>query len=272
MKRIVSLAVISALLIGGGLAVYHFSGARGKVMKKNALEAFDKLIGDTDVKREQINERVTKLKGAIDKLQEEQFRSEAQADTQVGYIKTLDRKVSDAETSLQTLQKHLTEVKSAKTVSISGKDYTEAELAAMADKIIIKHKEWKKELTSLNENHDRLQGRASKFKDRATELAKEVDSLNKELKTIDDKIKEVESLKRAAAAMGDADQTVGENLEDLKKSVSDLNSNLEVRLRKEDKNWDKVGKIGDDTEKFISATKGSTDTLSEIDAILKNKK
>lgn len=273
MKRLVSLAVVSALLIGGAFAVFHFSGARGKVMKKNALEAFDKMIGDTDVKREQIKERMTKLQGAIDRLNEEQFRSEAEADTQVRYIKALDAKVGDAETSLQVLQKQLTEVgTSKKPVSIGGKDYSEPELDAMAKKIIVKHKEWKTELTSLKENHQRLQNRASKFKERAEELTTELATLKKDMKAIDDKIKEVESLKRAAAAMGDADQTVGENLEDLKKSVSDLNANLEVRLRKEDKNWEKVGKSGDETEKFITATKGSADTLSEIDAILKNKK
>src|SRR5204862_516948 len=109
--------------------------------------------------------------------------------------------------------------------------------------------------------------------ERAAELKTEVNTLTAELKITDEKIKEVQALKRASEAMGDADQTVGENLEGLKKSVNDLNSSLEVRLKKEDRNWEKVGKSGsDDTEKFIQATKPTQDTLSEIDAILKSKK
>jgi len=271
MKRVLTLAVVSVLLLGGVYAVYQTT--RGKVMAKKAGDAFDELIGKTDVKRERINERVTKLESAVDKLETEQFKTEEEAKTQNRLIKAQEVKVQDAEDALRVVKKHLTEVaETSKPVSISGKDYNQAELDKMAKNIIEKHKKWAGELTTQNETLERQQARASKLKERVTELKTELVSLKQQIKVIDEKAKEVEALKRASSSMGDADKTVGENLDELKKSISDLDSTLNIRLQKEDSHWDKVGKTGDDAEKFIKATKGSPDTLSEIDAILKSKK
>jgi chromosome segregation ATPase len=273
MKRLCSLLVVGVLVAGGGYAVYKWSPKFRAAVKK-VDNQIDEWIGPFDVQREEIADRIKKLDTAIDGLETEQFRAEAEANTQTRHIKDQKAKIRNAEASLGEVRNHLTEVATTKKpITLGGKEYTESDLDAMAKKIIAKHKDWSTELSTQEDKLQALQKRADRFKARKEELATQLAAYKKDLKAIDEKIREAESLKKASAAMGDADKTVGENAEDLKKSIDDLHAKIDLRLKKEDRNWEKVGKSGDDTEKFIEATKGtSPDTLSEIDAILKSKK
>jgi len=271
MKRVLTLAVVSVLLLGGVYAVYQTT--RGKVMAKKAGDAIDNWIGKEDVQRERINERVTKLEVSIDKLETEQFKTEEAAKTQKKYVAALEAKISNVELAMADVQKARTNVSEGKTVSVRGKDYTESDLKKIGSDLVEKHKAWLKDLPEQKEKLQKLDARALRFKERKDELAQEVVSIKKELKAMDEKMKEIEALKSASSSMGDADKTVGENMEALKKDITDLHSSLNIRLNKEDRHWDKVGKSGgDETDKFIEATKDASDPFTEIDAILKNKK
>ena len=242
-------------------------------MAKKAGDAFDNLIGKDDVQRERINERVTKLETVIDKLETEQFTTEEAAKTQRKYITTQEAKIATVELAMADVQKARTTVTEGKTVSVRGKDYTEVELKKIGHDLVEKRKAWVNDLPEQKEKLQKLEARAVRFKERKEELALEVVSIKKELKAMDEKMKEIETLKSASGTMGDADKTVGENMETLKKDVTDLHSSLNIRLGKEDKHWDKVGKSGgDETDKFIEASKDVSDPFAEIDAILKNKK
>ena len=274
MKRLVCLAVVSALLIGGGVGLYNWS-PKFRAMVKKVNNGADELIGPDQVKREKIALHLKKLDAAIERLDDEQANTEIQAKHQEGEIKKQEARISDAETALVKVKDGLTTVSKSETVSINGRDYNKTKLEAVGQSIVAKHKDWSTELKSQKDNLQRLQDRAARFKTRKEELAKEVVGLQKDLKAIDDKMNEIEDLKRASSAMGDADKTVGDNLENLKKEVAELDSSLDRRLNKEDRAWDKVGKSGgDEGDKFIEASKSSSspDTLSEIDAILKGKK
>jgi len=272
MKRLVCLAFVSALLIGGGVALYKWSPAVRTLFHKGEKWATDK-IGPDDIKREKIATHVKDLQAAIERLDDEQFSATQAATKQKDHIKKNEARIDDATAALAKVKDGLTTVSKTETVSINGKDYTKTELDRVAQSILKKHGDWTKELKDQKETLTRLEDRAGRFKARKDELEKEIVALKKDLKAIDDKMKEIEDLKRASAAMGDADKTVGENLETLKNDVAELDASLDRRLNKEDRNWSKVGKSGgDEADKFIESSKGSPDTLSEIDAILKSKK
>jgi len=273
MKRLVCLAVISTLLVGGAFALYKNSD-RFRVLVKKGDKKIDEWVGTDDIKREKIETHIKKLEAAIDRLDDEQGKTEQESKKQVKIIGEQQTKIKNAEAALEKVHDGLTTVSKNDKVSINGRDYNEKELKTIGQNIVDRHKDLNKELKDQNENLKRLEDRAARFKVRKEELEKEVAGLKKDLNSIDAKMKEIETLKRASEAMGDADKTVGENMENLKKSVSELNDSLDRRLSKEDRNWEKVGKSsGDDTDKFIQATKGSPDTLNEIEAILnKNKK
>jgi DNA repair exonuclease SbcCD ATPase subunit len=272
MKRLVCLAVTSALLIGGGYALYKWSPAVRTLFHKTEKWATDK-IGPDDVKREKIATHIKDLEAAIDRLDDEQFRATREAKKQAELIKKQNDKINDATAALEKVRDGLTTVSKSDSVSINGKDYSKADLEKVAKSIVNKHNDMTKALEDQKDTLKRIQGRADRMKTKKDELEVELAGLKKDLKAIDDKIKEIEELKRASAAMGDADKTVGDNLESLKKDVADLDASLDRRLNKEERDWSKVGKSGgDEADKFIEASKGSPDTLSEIDAILKGKK
>jgi len=272
MKRVMCLAVLSALLIGGGVVLYKNS-ERFRVLINKGGKKVDEAIGPNEIEREKAETRVKDLEAAVDRLETEQFKTEEAAKSQQKRVTALEKKINAVELAMADVQQARSSVSEGKTAPVRGKDYTEAELKKLAKDLVDKRKEWTNDLPEQKDKLQKLEARAARFKERKDELAQEVVAIKKDLKAIDDKMKEIEALKSASGAMGDADKTVGENLEGLKKSVSDLNASLTVRLNKEDRHWQNVGKSGaDEADKFIEAGNTPSDPYAEIDAILKNKK
>ena len=273
MKRIVSLAVISALLIGGGLAVYHFSGARGKVVKKKILEAIDGKLGKYEVAREEIKEGIDGMDTAIRGLSRERITAQVRAEKLGDKLKEVDRALDTSKQNLAILKKHMADFKTnaTYTATVGSKSYTKPdELGPVVDKYITAHESLVTQKTSLIREKEAYEKTAATLESRETEATAKLKEWKSRLRELDAKIAQVESQKKAAKALNEADKTFGESVETLEKKLAALEDDTETEVRLEAAQW----KDNAEKTETLDPSKLLTDTdnrMKRLDDLLGNK-
>ena len=96
MSRIVTLVIIGLVLFGGGFAVYHFSGARGEVVKNKLLKEIDNCLGETEVQRTEIDRGIRGMDEGIAKLSEARIKAQIQADMLDKELKGNTKRIEDS--------------------------------------------------------------------------------------------------------------------------------------------------------------------------------
>ena len=259
-----NLAVISAVVILGTLSG---CGPRTEMAKEKLLKKIDGLLGESEVKRKQIAERITNMEQALRPLMEGKIKAKVEADQLQRKIDEIERKISDAKNSLTTIQTYLT---SSQSVELAGKTYTPDDLNVQARKVIEAHKTLTTELKSMKEAHTKLLDRANVLTKRHDDAKRKLADMKSQVKQIDSNIASLEAMREARQAAGDGGATLAENFENLQDEINGLDAKIRTEIGIEDEEWKEVSAAEDveDVSQFINATKGAEDTLSEIDAIL----
>lgn len=260
---VVVVAALSVTSIGG-------CGSRAEVVQEKLLKKIDGLIGETEVKRKQIAERIINMEQALKPLAEAKIKAKVEADQRQRRIDEIEQKISDAENSLMSLQSYLT---SSRTVELAGKTYTPEDLNGQARKVIEAHKTLSQELKAMKEAHAKLADRANILEQRHDEAKKKLAAMKSQVKRIDANMASLQAMKEARQAAGEG-ATLAENFEQLQDEINDLDVKIRTEIGIEDEEWEDVsaGADVDNISQFINVTKGAEDTLSEIDAILGKQK
>ncbi len=273
MKRIVSLAVISALLLGGGYAVYHFSGARGEVAKKKILKKLDALLGETEVARTEIERSIKGMDESVSKLTDARIRARVQADMLSKEVNENKKRIEESKTALLKLKSDLTAFDSNPTYSVSygTKTYTKKDdLDKMATKVIDHHTTLVKQNESMVKRLETYEMTASTLEAREREAKKKLVEMKDKLKELDAKMDLVKAQREAAEALSETDKTFAENVAVLDEKIKNLDVQTETAVRKEEEKWKEIS-AKTEVEDATKIIKDSKNTISEIDALLGNK-
>src|SRR5260370_29783196 len=119
MKRLVCLAVVSALLLGGGYAVYKYSGARGKVAKQELLDKIDDLLGKDKVRQQEIADQLDKANQAVEILFDGRVREQVRVERLTKELQTAKAKFDASDKKLAEAEKALTSVNADATYEIA---------------------------------------------------------------------------------------------------------------------------------------------------------
>jgi len=274
MKRLVSLAVISALLIGGGFAVYHFSGARGEVAKKKILKKIDSWLGESDVARTDIERGIKGMDDAVSNLQSSRIKAQVQAEYLTKEIAGNKKKIEESRTALLKLKSDLSAFDSnpTYTVSYGGKSYSKKEdLDRMANRVIDHHKTLVSQTESMERRLQTYETTASTLDAREKEAKTKLVEMKNKLKELDAKIEMVRAQRESAEALNETDKTFADSVTGIEEKIKNLDLSTETAARKEEEKWKEISAktvVVDDASKIIKDTKS---TVSEIDALLGNK-
>jgi chromosome segregation ATPase len=269
MNRLLScVAVVACAAVA--LAVLHGCGARTEVAKDKVLKKIDNLLGETEVQKKEVELAIKNMDRAIDELTKGRITATVKAERASAQLAETEGKIADAKGSLGKLRGYLDV---ATEVEIGGKTYTHEQVRAMADKVVQAHKALSAQAETLKGTRDRLNTIAATLKTREDEARDKQARLKSQLREIETELVALNTYKDAAAAAGDAEVTFADNFAELEKKVNNLQDRVKAEVRLEDEKW-KVTDAKKDLESaeaIISATKGSSDTISEIDKILGNK-
>lgn len=259
--------IILLLLTVGATWLLGGFGARGAVVQENVLKRIDALIGESEVKRQKVEEGVANWQKALQPLAEGKIKAKVEADQLQRKIDEVQRKIADAEASLKTIQEYLTE---GKPVELAGRTYTPEDLNVQARKVIDAHKTLTAEVKSMKEAHAKLLARADSLAQKHDEAKRQLATLKSQVTQIDTNIASLNSMKAARQAAGDGGVTLAKNFDKLQSDINDLDAQIQTEIGIEDEMWLEVSAASDvdDVSRFIGATKGAEDTLSEINSIL----
>jgi phage shock protein A len=273
MKRVVSLAVVSALLLVGGFGLYKWSGARGEVMKDKVLKKIDSWIGESEVARKEIDRGINGMDVAIEKLTDSRIKAQVQAEMLTKEVKVNRKKIDDSKASLTKIKTDLTtfDTNPTYTVSYGGKTYSKKDdLEKMAAKVIDSHKSLVAQTESMEKRLSTYEATATTLAAREDEAKKKRDELKNRLKELDAKIEMAKAQRDAAAALSETDKTFADSIKGIEEKINKLDLNTETAVRKEEEKWKEITAKTEveDASKIINNSKS---TISEIDALLGNK-
>jgi chromosome segregation ATPase len=272
-KRVlVVLAGCLVLVVAGSLVFSNFGcGPRAEVAKNKVMDQIDELLGKTAVQQQQAKDGIADMKKAIEKLREGKIKAKVQADQLGDQLKTLDDKISDAKSTLATLQDY---IKADKPKEIAGKTYSQDDLNKMARTVIDAEKNLQKQRDGYKQAKDILDTAVTTLETRQKDAEDRVATLDSKMKEVEAEMVALKALKESAAVMGDTDTTLADKFAENEKKVNDLQVSVKTQLGVDQEKWNEAtaSKAVDDASKIVADVKGPQDTLNEIDKILgKNK-
>ena len=242
-------------------------GSRLEVAKKKALEKIDSMLGELDVKREEINQSVSALKKGIDGIRQAKIKAKVKVDQIDRKIQPIKERISEIDDTLSKIRDPLA---SGEAYAVGGKSYSPDDLKQLASDILLRRKSLEGQGKGFQSSKTSLLKVEATLAQKQQRYQKSLTALEATLAEIDAKSLALKAMQEASASIGDSEATLAENVADLEDKVADLYADVEASLLSEDEKWDEVSAMEqiDSVDSFIDATRGTEDELAEIDAIL----
>jgi hypothetical protein len=264
---IVTVFVVVVAAFAGG----EKGRARYEVARDQILARIDKLLGETEIQKKQVEIQLANARNAVSTLAAGKIKAQVRSEQVAKKIAAQEEKTQKLKDYLATLRPYLS---SPVPVTIAGRNYTREEIAMLADKVVRQHKDAQEEVASLNRTKENFTAAAASLEERHHQAQQALDVMEKRVTLFEAKIDELRALKQARAMMGDEnDQTLAAHFKQMEKQIDDLHANTEADLRHEERRWRTVGASNDlaEVEKLVTASKGGEATVAEIDRILGKK-
>lgn len=268
MKPLLSLLAVAAII--GGIFLISTGGceARSKVAGKKILDSIDKMLGELNVKRQMIEDKIQTLDKAIGNVREQKVAADVQLKMYKDKIAPVQAEVDKIKSAMEKIRPMMN---SEDDVELKGKTYTQAQLTEMANELV-------DEYTKLNKRIGSYETSISAFQESYDLLSAQYDSavttmkqMKEQLEEIDVKKEAIDSMKTAQTILGEGG-SISDEFTELKKEIDEMFVKVETGMAVEKE------KISERERDLNSATK-SVDTIlgdlesgeetkSRLDAIL----
>ena len=243
-------------------------GARMEVAKDKVLKQIDYYLGETDVQKKEIEIAIKNMERAIEELTKGKIEAKVKLERLNSHTKEVEQREVDANNALVKLRDYLSADKSQ---VIAGKTYDTDKIQQMASEVISAKKSLSSELESMKRVQTILENAVVSLEKRQNSASNQLATLKNQLREIESESIALNSLKDAARIAGDNDSTLADNFRSLQTKINALHDKTKVGVIYEEEKWkvqDAKNSI-DSVDKIISATKSSSDTVAEINSLLK---
>jgi len=269
MKRTVfGAAVIVAILIVLG---FIFFPARGKVAGEKLLSKIDKLLGENEVKREQIKTQMDGLSQGCEQLRKEKFKAKITAEQIKEGVAAKEKEIQEIESTLKKLRPYFDSGEDS--VTIGGHSYTMEDLQKKADSLLQSREKALTKLESGQKRHKEVSIAADSIESKQKGVQEIYEKNAVKLEEVDEMIRVLKIYRDAAKAMGgDSDENLAQKVETLERNINNLYADVAAEREAVDQKWEEVSAgIGSEQDSvLIEDLRTSEDVKSEIDAIFAN--
>lgn len=265
---------LAAGLCAGLLAVAVVGcGPQLTVAKDNMVEWVNRQLGELDVKRVEIEQRIASANTGLKSLRTSRVTADVKIKQIEDDIAPIDAQLTKIKTAMENVRTDLKQVQSTSTaIEKNGEKFTQEKLTGIANDLVAKYKKEMKAKERKETQRTQLKKIQSALAAKEADFSKKLDQMKEEQENIKDMVAEVKSFRSAAASLGDADVSIDENFTKLRDDMTDFKGKLEVVLRTEAGEFDDAAKSMekvDAAEKYIEATENSkVDAVSTLDDIL----
>lgn len=272
MKNVLTVGIVVAVL-AGGFAVYHYSGARGEVAKNKVLSQIDKWLGESEVRRTEIDRGIRGMEEGITKLSEARIKAQVQVDILGKEVKGNKAKTEDSKAALAKLKGDLSafEADGTFTVSYGSTKYTKkGDLEKMAGRVIAAHKSLVTQTEALEARCKTYEVTAANLEKREEDAKGKLTQMKNSLKELDADLLMVNAQREAAAALNENDKSFATNVAALEKKVTELTVGVKTAVKLEDEKM-KEFIVKNEVEDAAKEVMKSKNTINEIDELLGSK-
>lgn len=270
--------IIGLVLIGGlGTALWfgcNGAAARMEVAKDSVVKQIDKVLGDLNVKRTEVQMAFDKIQVAYDGLREKRIEAKILRDRFSQDTDDLEKSRDVLRDNLEKLKPLLEEAQASGKVERNGKEVSIGELKALATKTINELKRngellaHKKRMASIAETN--LKALAANEATSKTQLA----ALRSDLEEIDSKKDMLDSMKTDTTLFTGTGTSINDEFQKLSKDVQSLMDKVNTQVAVEQaKLEDRIADVETTPATVEELFKDDTDvtgTINEIDAMLKD--
>lgn len=271
MKR--TIFCLAALGLLGLFGVYFLPGcsdankARVDVVKKNALDKLDDMLGKMDVQKAEIDNGIKSAKQGAEGVRKAKVRAQVSLDQLDEKVRPFEEKIVQCDQSLTKLRDAIAADMSS---TIAGKTYSVAELKEMAGKVIAARKDAATQISGFKSARETMMKQVTMLTKTQQGIETKIVGLQSQMVRLDSEIVAAKAMKQASAAMGDPNSSLAENLDELERKIAMLSADAKSELALETDRWSTTNteKAISDVDVFIRDSQKTTDTLAEIDRIL----
>lgn len=275
MKKLAYLSFGTLALVGVLLFATNGCGARGKVAVNKLTSAVDKMLGELDVKKQKIDDKMKALEEGVAEIRKSKTETSVQKEM-------LEKKINDEKADRDEIDSNLKKIKglletaksanSDKATAPSGKEIETSKLELLADELIQK----RKTVTAKLEGFEKVETMLARVVKSLEAKEKEYSETSKKLKNamtlIEAKTEAAKTLQAASKSI-DGNDNMKSSVDKLESEIEELDVMVETSLRLEDDKWAKSKEANDleDAKSFLETSGGASDKISEIDALLNGK-
>jgi len=229
MKALVSLILAVALIGGVYLATTSGCGARAQVAGDNIMKKIDGWLGELDVKKTKIENKIGELTTAVDNVRKKKVEAEVRLEQLEKERGPVTAKIAEVKKALKVLSPHL---KSTEDVEINGTMMSPEKINNFATELA-------DEYDMLNQKLGGLDVSVKAYRQAFELLNRQAETGQTTLKTLSGKLQEIATKKEALDAMKTAQTIVGENgsisdeFNKLESEINDLFVDVETGMRLE---------------------------------------
>ena len=271
MKNLAFLSIGIVVVVGGFFAI-NGCGARGKVAMDKVTSAVDRMLGELEVKRQQISDKMDALEKGVAGIRKSKIETDVQKEMlheKVVKQKELQTKAMSNLKKVGDLLKAAESASGDAVVAENGKEIKKETLNKYAKNLVEEQKSINTKLKGFEEAEKTLARVVKTLDNKEKEYTDTLDKLKHTLDQIDAKRTAVEAMK-AASKQVDGQDNLSESVAKLEKDIEDLNVSVETSLRLEDDKWAKSEEAAEleDAKSIIEASGGNADLIGEIDSLL----
>jgi chromosome segregation ATPase len=266
MKNIVVAFLAIGLIVG--VVSYTGCGPRGAVITKNVMDKIDKMLGELNVKQEQINAKYNEAKKIQAEVREKRISTEVRLGQTEKRKAALDEKIKVIEGQLVKVQELLKEVETSGEITRNGKTYTKEEIKHKADDLINEHKAAKGDMsTAINSTIESSKRMLEFLKKQESTAGDALAKLEQKITELKSKKESIEFMKTNSSIISD-DASFMTKIESLTKDVDDFDVDIETMIRSEEEKMKDFVKNNSTIDELFAEPADLNSTINEIDSIL----
>ena len=211
---------------------------------KKTLEKIDEAVGVLDVKRQKVENKKNEISGQMGKVRRSLFRSQSSLNLVQSKIEKLQGAKDRIESQLRKLKRHISEAQATenKAVKINGRAYTGADLAKMAEQIIVRYQALKTQINGY-ETHIVSLGESITFLEQQDQASQEaIRELDLTLEVIKTKNESLDTIRKNIPLSG-VSKSLRADIESLPEGAEAISIDVDFQVEP-----DRMAEITNQTE------------------------
>lgn len=267
MSRVIGL---SLLVVAIAIGTYIGCRPQMEVAKDSIIEKLNAALGELDVKRKKIELKQVELRGKLEELSANKYRSEARLDLLAEKKRKSEEAIESIRGKIGQVQGLIKEVQESSegTITRGDKEYTAEDIQETAEEIASMFKMEQAKLASLTTSYNALEDSVKFLKDQESNSKKLMRDLAEKISEIDAKKVAVDAVRENTTLAGD-NQSISAGLEEMAKEIEDLGIDVEAALNIESDKMKELSNTNSKVDEILSEPTDLNSTEQMLDDLLK---